>query len=279
MLGKKCDGRMGQLDDEGRALVELAQSKASEIAEHYQNRDFNRAVQGVRSIAEAGNRYFDEKQPWVTIKTDVEGTRVVLTAILNVFRCCAIYLKPVLPEYAVKVEKLFGESNYVWSDASKGLEDHQISKFEHLAQRIDPKAVDAVVEASKEDVAKEAEQAESEAEQDFEPLADEITVDDLFKVDLRVAKIIKAEAIKGAGKLLRLQVDLGFEQREILAGIKKAYRPEDLEGRLTVVVANLKPREMKFGTSQGMVMAAGPGGEDLHLLSPDSGAQPGQRIC
>lgn len=275
MLGKKLDGRMGRLDEAGRELLDMARRQGEDIAEHFQRRDFNRAVLGVRSIAEAGNRYFDERQPWKSIKSDPEGTRQSLTAVLNLFRCCAIYLKPVLPEYVEKVERLFGEEPYAWSAAQTVLEDHEIGAFEHLAQRIDPKKVEAMVESSKEEAPAPAPKVE---ESSYEGLAPEISIEDVLKVDLRVAKIIKAEQVKETNKLLRLQVDLGFEQREILAGIKKAYQPEDIEGRLTVVVANLKARKMKFGVSQGMVMAAGPGGQELYLLEPDSGAKVGQRI-
>ena len=280
MLGKKLEGRMGELNEEGLALVREAQEQSETIAEHYQNRDFNRAIQAIRTIAESGNRYFDEKQPWVSIKTDLEGTRVALSTVLNLFRVCAVYLKPILPHYVTKVEALFGEAPYTWESSQTLLQNHQISAFQHLAQRIDPKKVEAMIDSSKEEAEKEIRSAQGPEESavEYEPIAEEIDVDTFFKVDLRVAKILEAEDVKGAGKLLRLKVDLGFEQREILAGIKKAYDPKTLVGRLTVVVANLKPRKMKFGTSQGMVIAAGPGGEDIHLLSPDSGAQPGQRV-
>jgi methionyl-tRNA synthetase len=291
MLGKKLDGRMGIMDDEGKALVAEAKSKGEEIATHYQNRDFNRAVQAIRGIAESANRYFDEKQPWVSIKTDAEGTRVVLTTILNMFRLCAIYLKPILPHYVAKVEQLFKEEPYQWSDGQNSLEQHEISAFEHLAQRVEAEKIAAMVEASKpaestdnankkniNNSNENSDQKNTPPQESFEPLAPEISIDDLLKVDLRIAKILKAEDVPEAGKLLRLTVDLGFEQREILAGIKAAYQPADLVGRLTVVVANLKARKMKFGTSQGMALAAGPGGSDIYLLSPDSGARPGQRV-
>lgn len=273
MLGKKLDGRMGSMDEEGLALVKKAQQAGEEIAQHYENRDFNRAVQSIRSLAEEGNRYFDEKQPWITVKTDPEATRVSLTVVLNLFRVCAVYLKPVLPHYVAKVEALFGEQPYDWSAAQKLLENKEIGVFEHLAARLDPAQLEAMVEASKEEAAPAEEPAV-----EYEALEPEITVDDLFKCDLRVARIVEAEDVPKAGKLLKLVVDLGFEKREILAGIKKAYRPEDLVGKLTVVVANLKPRKMKFGTSQGMVLAAGPGEREIFLLNPDDGAVPGQRI-
>jgi len=275
MLGKKLDGRLGVLDGENLALVESAISRGDLIAKHYENRDFNRAIQEIRSISEEGNRLFEEEKPWVKIKEDPESTRPVLTTVLHLFRICAIYLKPVLPIYVERVERLFGEAPYVWSDAAKKLEDHQMAPFEHLLGRLEMGDLEKVVEESVESESSGETPAESES---FEPLAEEIAFDDLARCDLRVGKIIKAEDIPKAGKLLRLTVDLGFETREILAGIKQAYKPEDLEGKLTLVVANLKPRKMKFGVSEGMVMAAGPGGEEIYLLSPDEGAEPGQRV-
>jgi methionyl-tRNA synthetase len=273
MLGKKLDSKMGNLPEDGKKLMEQARKKFPEIAKHYQARDFNRAMQVIRSIAEDANRYFDEKEPWNLVKTDAEATRGVLTTILNIFRLLAISLKPVLPDYVKKVELLLGEKDYQWQDAEKNLENVSIQKFSHLAKRIEQPQIDAMVEASK--VIDEPKVAPTE---EYDALEPEIDIDTLFKCDLRIAKIIEAEAIPKASKLLRLKVDLGFETREIIAGIKQAYQPEDLLGRLTVVVANLKPREMKFGTSEGMVMACGPGGKELYLLSPDSGAKPGQRL-
>lgn len=275
MLGKRLDGKLGILEGDNLALVESAMAKGNLIAEHYQNRDFNRAIQEVRSISEEGNRLFEEEKPWVKIKEDPEGTRPVLTTVLHLFRICAIYLKPVLPTYAKKVEKLFREEPYVWADASRILSGHELAPFEHLLGRLEASDLEKVVEAS---VVEEGGDSHGESAEEFEPLADEISFDDLAKCDLRIGRIVSAEDVPKAGKLLRLKVDLGFETREILAGIKKAYKTEDLEGKLTLVAANLKPRKMKFGVSEGMVMAAGPGGDDIYLLSPDSGAAPGQRV-
>lgn len=272
MLGKKLDGKMGDLPEEGKVLLAKARERFSEIESHYEARDFNRAMQVIRSIAEEANRYFDEKEPWKLVKEDAEGTREVLTTILNIFRVMSIALKPVLPDYVKNVETLLGEEPYVWEDYKKDLVNSQINAFSHLAKRVEGANIEAMVEASKE---KEVLQ---EPEPSYEPIEPEIEIDTLFKCDLRVAKILEAELIPKASKLLRLKVDIGIETREIIAGIKQAYAPEDLVGRLTIVVANLKPRKMKFGTSQGMVMAAGPGGKELYLFSPDSGAEPGQRL-
>jgi len=274
MLGKKLDGKLGSLEGSNLELVKSAMEKGKLVSEHYENRDFNRAIQEIRSISEEGNRLFEEEKPWVKIKDDSEGARPVLTTVLHLFRICAIYLKPVLPEYAARVERLFNEPPYSWADSEKLLEGHELASFEHLLGRLEMDSLQKVVDAS---VEEEVPAGGEDGPVDYEPLAEEISFDELAKSDLRVGKIISAEDIPKAGKLLRLKVDLGFETREILAGIKAAYRPEDLVGRLTLVVANLKPRKMKFGVSEGMVMAAGPGGEEIFLFSPDEGAKPGQR--
>jgi len=275
MLGKKLDGKMGVVPEEGLSLLARARVKFPEIAAHYEARDFNRVMQLIRSIAEDANRYFDEKEPWNLVKNDEEGTRAVLTTILNVFRLLAIALKPILPEYVKKVEELLGEKSYLWSDTERNLENITIQPFAHLAKRVEQVQIEAMVAAS---VETQVVVEEKEAAETYDPLEPEIEIDALLKSDLRIAKILSAESIPEASKLLRLKVDLGFETREIIAGIKQAYQPEALIGRLTVVVANLKPRKMKFGTSQGMVLAVGPGGKELFLLSPDAGAKPGQRL-
>lgn len=279
MLKKRIDGRMGTIPADARDLLKFAQEKAASIATHYENRDFARAIAEIREIADEANKYFDEKAPWNLIKTDVEATRGVLTATLNIFRLLAIYLKPVLPSYADKVAALLNEKPYMWEDASRLLENQEIGEYTHLAVRLDPAKFERAIEDSKpKDGAKPASKA-APAASSGDAIAPEITIDDFMKVDLRIARIVSAEEVPEADKLLRLKVDLGeLGERQIFAGIKAAYKPQDLVGRLTVVVANLKPRKMKFGLSEGMVLAAGPGGKDLFILSPDSGAQPGQKV-
>jgi methionyl-tRNA synthetase len=235
------------------------------------------------------------------IKDNVEGTREVLTATLNFFRLLAIYLKPVLPAYADKVAKLLGEKPYTWADHAIVLTNREISEYEHLATRVEAEKFDQIIADSLPKEAKapaakvEAKPAAAgkttaaQASATGKPvasaatsgneLAPEIDFEEFAKTDLRIAKIIAAEEIVEADKLLRLKVDLGpLGQRQIIAGIKSAYKAQDLVGRLTVIVANLKPRKMKFGMSEGMVLAAGPGGKDLFILSPDSGAEPGQKV-
>jgi methionyl-tRNA synthetase len=272
MLGKRIDNCLGPLPAEGAELVAQAQAKAAEIAEFYEQRQFSRVVIAVREIAESANGYFDREKPWASIKTDPEITRGVCSAVLNQFRLMAIYLKPVIPSFAAQVEALFQEAPYTWASAETVLVEGELAPFNHLATRIDPKAVAAMVEASKETT------PVPEPEPTTEPIADTIDFGTFMNVDLRVAKIVEADHVEGADKLLRLVLDIGSEQRQVFAGIKAAYDPATLVGRLTVMVANLAPRKMKFGLSEGMVLAAGEGGSDLYILSPDSGAKPGQRI-
>lgn len=271
----RLDGKMGTLDAEGAELVKKAQAKSEAIAILFEEREFAKGMQEIREIADEANKYFDQHEPWKLVKVDEAKTKQVLTSTLNLFRVMAIYLKPIIPSYVARVEALFGEQPYTWQDAQKTLQNHTLQPFTHLAQRIDPKKVEEMVEDSKEVVA-EAPKKSPVADQ--EPLAATIDIGVFNQVDLRVAKIVAASDVAGADKLLQLTLDLGFEQRNVFAGIKSAYKAEDLVGRLTVMVANLQPRKMKFGMSEGMVLAAGPGGKDIFILSPDSGAKPGDRI-
>lgn len=287
MLKKRLDGRIGKITGEAAALVSSARAKSEEIAIHYENRDFAKAITEVRAIADEANRYFDEKAPWKLINDDAEATREVLSSIINVFRLLAIYLKPVLPAYADQVAELLKEKSYSWDDIRTTLTDHSIGEYVHLATRIEPAKIEQIIADSKPKTEPAVANAASvtAAPKTSAPATTtastptEIEFDDFAKVDLRVARIVAAEEIKAADKLLRLQVDIGeLGKRQIIAGIKSAYQAQDLVGRLTVIVANLKPRKMKFGVSEGMVLAAGPGGKDLFILSPDSGAQPGQKV-
>lgn len=282
MLKKRLDGKLSALPKEA-ALPHMGGAAAAEkIAELFENREFGKALNEIREIADAANRYFDEKAPWNLIKDDPEATRVVLTVTLNVFRQLAIYLKPVLPFYSDKVAALLNEKPYQWSDLGHFIEGTTINEYEHLATRVEQEKFDKIIQDSMPPGANvttpttAAPPAATPAKGDQTP---EIEIDDFTKVDLRIAKITEAEAVPEADKLLRLKVSLGdLGERQIFAGIKAAYKAEDLVGRLTIVVANLKPRKMKFGMSEGMVLAAGLGGSDLFILSPDEGAKPGQRV-
>ncbi len=248
------------------------------IADHYEKREYGRAVREIMKLADRANQYIDEKQPWVVAKE--EGRDAELQAIcsmgLNLFKVLIGYLRPILPGTAEKAEAFLRIEPQQWSHIAQPLLGHQVAKFKPLMTRVDPKKVEAMVAASKEDMAakpQKARKAESEA------ATPTISYDDFAKVDLRIARIEKAERVEGADKLLRLTLDLGREKRNVFAGIKAAYpEPEKLEGRLTVMVANLAPRKMKFGVSEGMVLAAGPGGREIFLLSPDEGAKPGMKV-
>ena len=230
------------------------------------------------ALADKANRYVDEKAPWVLAKQ--EGADAELQAVcsvgINLFRVLMAYLKPVMPLLAERAEVFLGET-LTWDGVALPLTNHQLTPFKALFSRIEPAKIEAMIEASKEDLAKE------QAPKITGPLADDpisptISYEDFAKLDLRVALIKKAEAVPEADKLLKLQLDLGGETRQVFAGIKSAYNPEDLEGKLTVMVANLAPRKMRFGMSEGMVLAAGPGGKDLWILEPQEGAQPGMRV-
>lgn len=284
MLNSKLDGVMSEPDAEGLNLLQKAQARAEIIAQNYENREFVKAINEIRSLADEANRYFDEKAPWKTLEKDRDQTKKVLTTTLNLFRMLAIYLKPVLPLYVEKVEKLFGETSYVWNSSQTLLKNKKIGAYEHLATRIDPVKVKAMMDANKKEIEeKTARDAKAGFVKGPTPapasLSSEIAIDDFNKIELRVAEILEAEEIQEADKLLRLKVSLGpLGERQIIAGIKAAYKPEQLKGRKVLVVANLAPRKMKFGMSEGMVLAAGAGGTELFVLSPDEGAKPGDKV-
>jgi methionyl-tRNA synthetase len=246
------------------------------IAEHYESREFGKAMREIMALADKANQYIDEKKPWLIAKEPdrKEELHEVSSMGINLFRLLAAYLKPVLPLMAHHAEVFLNIDPMVWPDQSQPLTGHTINPFQPLMTRVDPEKIAAVVEASKENLQK----TETPKPRKFDPISEPITFDDFAKLDLRIAKIINAEPIEGADKLLQLTVDIGDETRNIFAGIKSAYSPEDLIGRLTLVVANLQPRKMRFGMSEGMVLAAGPGGKDIWLLSPDPGAVPGMRV-
>ncbi|MES2744279.1 MAG: methionine--tRNA ligase [Bdellovibrionota bacterium] len=272
---QKLGGSLGSLSTEGLELVKKAQILGDEIAQCYEEREFAKAMILIRSIADDANKYFDKYEPWKLQKTDEKATREILAGILNLFRIMAVYLKPVMPSYVLKVERLFQESPYTWSSASKVLENHDLAPFEHLLKRVEPSQVDTIINETKDMHA-----ANAPAVDPLKALglAPEIGIDDFSKIDLRVVKIIAASHVEGAGKLLQLTLDLGSGvTKNVFSGIKSSYKPEDLVGKMTVMVANLAPRKMKFGVSEGMVLASGDGSE-LALLFPDVNAKPGQRI-
>lgn len=269
--------------DAAPELTEAFLAAAPSIAEAYEARDFGRAMREIMALADRANAWIADKAPWSLAKQ--EGKQDEVQAIcaqgVNLFRQLVIYLKPVLPVLAADAEAFLNVAPLTWNDHQSRLENHQLNPFKALMSRIEPAKVEAMIAASKEDLlAAEANTAPAgNGELAKDPLSAEIEFDTFAAVDLRVALIVKAEAVPGADKLLQLTLDIGDERRNVFSGIKSAYPdPSQLEGRLTMMVANLKPRKMRFGVSEGMVMAAGPGGEEIYLLSPDSGAKPGQRI-
>ncbi|MEH6582413.1 MAG: methionine--tRNA ligase [Halioglobus sp.] len=251
------------------------------IAELYEQREFNKAIREIIALADRANQYIDEKKPWVLAKEEGEEWQVhaVCSVGINLFRVLLTYLKPVLPVMAEKAEA-FLNCSLDWSELQEPLLGHKINKFKPLMTRIESAQIEAMVEASKEQQAKAAPTGASAdiVTKKASPATPMIEFDDFAKVDLRVVEIVAAEHVEGADKLLRLTLDLGESQKQVFAGIKSAYAPEDLVGKLTVMVANLAPRKMRFGVSEGMVLAAGPGGEDIYLLEPHAGAKPGMQV-
>ena len=262
---------------ENQALWNQVSGAKDSIANHYENRDFSKAIRKIMALADLANEYIAAKEPWKLNKDPDQQQKVqdICSLGINMFRVILTYLKPVLPSMAEAGETFLNDS-LTWESVNQPLVKHQINPFTPLMQRIEKERVDAMVEASKQDLPKAIDPIISGPLAD-EPLADEISFDDFIKVDLRVALIVKAEHVEGADKLLQLTLDIGGETRQVFSGIKSSYDPQSLEGRLTVMVANLAPRKMRFGMSEGMVLAAADK-KGIYLLEPDSGAQPGQRV-
>ncbi|NOR69976.1 MAG: methionine--tRNA ligase [Methylomarinum sp.] len=274
-IKKRFDGKLSTQCAEPELFQQFIDANGS-IAECYENREFGKAMREIMALADKANQYIDEKKPWLVAKEEGKDAELhdICSMGINLFRLLVAYLKPVIPVLAENAESFLNIDSQNWPADAQPLLDHEINKFKPLMTRVEADKIAAIVEASQENLEKIAEPEVKK----WDPIAETIEFDDFAKIDLRIAKIVKAEHVEGAGKLLQLTVDIGDETRNILAGIKSAYAPEDLEGKLTVVVANLKPRKMRFGLSEGMVLAAGPGGEDLWVLNPDQGAQAGMRV-
>ena len=311
-LAKRFDGRVDGAAL-GHPLIAQLRAAADEVAALYEAREFGKAMRRVMELADAVNVFVDAEKPWELAKLDGRDADLhrVCTVALECFRILTLYLKPVLPAVAGKVEAFLGIAPLVWADVGQGLNaDHPVNAYQHLMQRVDSKRIDALVEANRQtlepakaapakpskpagassgpstpNTSAGAAMSDAASHAAGHPHATDnpcIGIDDFAKVDLRIARIAKAEHVEGADKLLRLQLDLGpLGTRQVFAGIKSAYAPEALEGRLTVMVANLAPRKMKFGLSEGMVLAASDdtgGVAGLFILSPDSGAQAGMKV-
>lgn len=278
-INRGFGGKLGDSVEMG--LCEQLSAPAEAIAELFESGEYGKAVREIMALADLANQYINDEKPWELNKQEGQQARVqeVCATGLNLFRTLMIYLTPIIPELARQSEAFLNLPPQQWSDTQTPLTNHTINAFKPLLKRVEVATIEQLIAASAQPGADAAVTDEaSEAQSDLDPIAETIDYDDFAKVDLRIARIVDAAHVEGADKLLQLTVDIGGEQRNIFAGIKSAYDPESLKGRLTVVVANLAPRKMHFGTSEGMMLAAGPGGDDLWLLSPDSGATPGLRV-
>jgi len=288
-ITKRFEGRLSAELPEPGLLDELVAAGES-IAGAYERREYSRAVREIMAWADRANQYIDEKAPWVVAKqpgreAELQG---ICTMGLNLFRLLIGWLRPILPGTAEASESFLQVPPLTWGDLGRPLLDHEIRPFKPLMTRIESGQIAAMLAASREDLSAKAvapeDQGEALARADTnphlerDPIAETLDYETFARVDLRVARILEAERVEGADKLLRLKLDLGGETRQVLAGIRSAYEPEGLVGRLTVMVANLAPRKMRFGVSEGMVLAAGPGGKETYLLGPDAGAEPGMRV-
>ena len=288
-ISKRFDGRLAA-ELPAPALFADFRAASESIAGAYERREFSRAVREIMALADRANQYIDEQAPWVVAKQEGRDQELqgICTQGLNLFRLLIGWLKPILPGTAEASEGFLQVPALSWSDLDRPLLDHVIAPFKPLMTRVDPAQIAAMLEASKEDLAAKApapqDRGEALVREDVQthltrdPIADSVDFETFARVDLRVARILEAERVEGADKLLRLSLDLGGETRQVFAGIRSAYDPADLIGRLTVMVANLAPRKMRFGVSEGMVLAAGPGGKEVFLLHADEGAEPGMKV-
>jgi methionyl-tRNA synthetase len=280
-------GSAGRLADAlpDAALYDSFVAAGESVAEAYEGRDLARVVREVMLLTDRANLYIDQQKPWLMAKDPARSSEVqaVCTQGLNLFRVLCVYLKPIMPRLVAGAEKFLGLEPQTWGDVAEPLLGRTIGTYEPLATRVDAGAIKALVGASAENlkpsgVPAAAATATPTAAAPPAPSLPNVSIEDFARVDLRIARIVSAERVDGADKLLKLGVDLGGERRTVFAGIRQAYEPDSLVGRLTVVVANLEPRKMRFGVSEGMVLAAGPGGKDIFLLAPDEGAAPGMKV-
>ncbi|MEL4237428.1 methionine--tRNA ligase [Shewanella xiamenensis] len=276
-ITKRFDGKLAKIAD--TTLTEAFLAKQEQIAEFYETREYGKAMREIMALADIANGFVADAAPWQLVKQDdqQEAAHQVCSNALNLFRILVTYLKPVLPRLAQDVEAFF-QQTLTWDALSQDMAGHEIAPFKAMMQRVELDKVNAMVADSKENLQATSEPEAPKGPLATDPISDTINYDDFAKIDLRIARIVKAEHVAEADKLLKLQLDIGGETRQVFAGIKSAYSPEDLEGKLTVMVANLAPRKMRFGMSEGMVLAAGPGGSDLWILEPHEGAQPGMRV-
>jgi methionyl-tRNA synthetase len=279
-INKRFAGRLADECSEPGLYQDFV-SQGTDIAADYENREFGHAIRKIMALADRANQYIDANKPWVLAKQEGEEQTVqaVCSVGLNLFRVLMTYLQPVLPAMAAEVETFLKIPAMTWHAIETPLTGHHISRFKPLMTRVEEEKVAAMLEDSKDSLGSATDTAETvAAAPQLDPIAETISFEDFAKLDLRIARITRAAPVEGADKLLQLTLDIGGESRNVFAGIKSAYTPESLEGKLTVMVANLAPRKMRFGVSEGMVLAAGPGGSELFVLHPDDGAKPGMRV-
>ncbi len=287
-IGKGFDGFLADQPDNSDLLTEIQAAK-DEIGDFYETREYSKAIRQIMALADKANQYINDREPWVIAKTDKQSSELqaICSSGINAFRLLICYLKPVLPNMAANAEQFLAVEPLVWDDLDHLLVGHKINKFKPLMTRVETDKVQAMVDATQKEFEQQAQEksmTSAEPAENTTGFEAEIEFEAFAKVDLRVAEIVSAEHVEGADKLLKLVLNLGKDKldraitRTVFSGIKSAYEPDKLVGMFTVVVANLKPRKMKFGMSEGMILAAGPGGSDIWLLEPHFGAQPGMRI-
>ncbi len=278
-INKRFEGKLAPtLSSTG--ISDTIVAGAAAIADYYDGREYGKAMRDIMALADRVNQYIDEKQPWVAIKDEARHAEVhdVCSIGLNAFRQLVILLKPVLPRLAAQAEVFLAVGDLAWADLEHDLLDHAINPFKPLMTRIEPVFIERMIEDSKEDLVEEQKMQQANDDPSIEPIAEEIVYEDFARLDFRVARIVAASRVEKSDKLLQLTLDIGSETRNVFAGISNAYDPDDLVGKLTVMVANLAPRKMRFGVSEGMVLAAGSGETEIYILHPDTGAKPGMRV-
>lgn len=284
-INKGFEGRLAEQPG-NLELLQGIQSIKAEVTAHFESREYGKAIRLIMAQADRANQYINEKEPWVIAKTDKQSAELqaICSTGINAFRLLLCYLKPVLPAMTEKAEAFLNVEPLQWDDVDHLLTGHRLNKFQPLITRVETDKIQAMIDATQKAYAAQQEKLASKAAAAATGFEPEIGFDDFAKIDLRVARILEAEHVEGADKLLTLKLDLGPDQngdpitRQVFSGIKLAYQPAELVGKLTVVVANLQPRKMKFGLSEGMILAAGPGGKEIWLIAPDAGAEPGLRV-
>ena len=277
-IAKRFEGRLK--DVSGSALLAKLAAESDTIAEQYENREYARALRDIMALADAVNEYVDANKPWELAKQEGQDARLheVCSELINAFTMLTAYLAPVLPKVAENAAKFLNLEAITWANTRKTLGEHAINKYEHLMQRVEQKQVDDLIEANKQSIAAAAAPAAEESK--YEKVAEQASFDDFMKIDMRVAKVLNCEAVEGSTKLLKFDLDFGFEKRIIFSGIAASYpNPAELNGRMVIAVANFAPRKMaKFGVSEGMILSAATAEGKLKLLDVDAGAQPGDKV-